>query len=71
MTQVAWWKYESTQIWLKGYISKNESTQPDSNVIMSRLKIDSNVKKKLLIGGVSKKISQEAGLRGEGGVWGA
>lgn len=44
MTQVAWWKYELTQIWLKDYISKNELTQPDSNVMLSQLKIDSNVK---------------------------
>ena len=64
MTQVAWWKYESTQIWLKGYISKNESTQPDSNVILSRLKIDSNVKKLLSGGGDSGRTK-----RGEGGAW--
>ena len=61
MTQVAWLKCESAQIWLKRYISKNESTQPNSNVILSWLKIDSNVKKKLLSGG--RKKSNQSGLK--------
>ena len=47
-------------------MSKNESTQPDANVILyllSRLKIDSNVKKLLSLG-MAIKIFRQPGLIG-------